>query len=266
MPCSITAVGVAAGVPQQRVEVRDVHERQVVAVGHRMPGVRDPALRRVVLDVDRRELGGRSQRAASSRSRGRCSTTTSNGSSRSAAGVTSADGPASRRSAPGRGRPARDPGSDRHEVVVAALDERGRPGAVHVPEQDPHAATACGGQAARTAASHVVHAQRRPRHGWPGTGQTRGPAARRTARPMWSSTCGTRQGRQRTAGHRRREQRDDRGADRRGEVGRPGVADHDRVGARQHGGQLGERRAPAQVDPGVAGDDRGEHALGRRAR
>ena len=52
MPCSITRVGVAAAVPEQVVEVGDVDEREVVAVGRRVAHVGDPALRRVVLDVD----------------------------------------------------------------------------------------------------------------------------------------------------------------------------------------------------------------------
>jgi hypothetical protein len=78
-----------ARVPEERVEVRDVDEQEVVAVGGGMAHLGDPALRRVVLDVD---AGGRGPGAARPRlaerssSCGRWSTTTSNGSSRSALG------------------------------------------------------------------------------------------------------------------------------------------------------------------------------------
>ena len=48
--------GRRARVPEQRVEVGDVDEQEVVAVGGRMAHLGDPALRRVVLDVDRRHV------------------------------------------------------------------------------------------------------------------------------------------------------------------------------------------------------------------
>ena len=48
-----------AGVPEERVEVGDVDEQEVVAVGRRVAHVGDPALRRVVLDVDRRDVAAR---------------------------------------------------------------------------------------------------------------------------------------------------------------------------------------------------------------
>src|SRR5690606_22909985 len=43
-------------VPEQRVEVGDVHDRDVVAVGQRVPGVRHVAAGRVVLHVDRGQV------------------------------------------------------------------------------------------------------------------------------------------------------------------------------------------------------------------
>src|SRR5690606_9046927 len=43
--------GGGAAVPEQPVEVRDVHQQQVVAVGGRVPGVRHRPVRRVVLEV-----------------------------------------------------------------------------------------------------------------------------------------------------------------------------------------------------------------------
>src|ERR687897_1039335 len=84
-----------------------------------------------------------------------------------------------------------------HHVVVGAVDEGGRPGAVDVPEQDPHAIASTG--ARRSTASATSATATPPRHGWPGTGHVR---ARQPAQgtSTYSSACGTRQGRQRTAG------------------------------------------------------------------
>ena len=77
-------------VPHQVVEVRDVHEQQVVAVGHRVPAARGrPAARGVVLEEHRRHVAAGlrpSQRSVSSISSGRCSTTTSTSASASSAG------------------------------------------------------------------------------------------------------------------------------------------------------------------------------------
>jgi hypothetical protein len=42
----------ATGVPEQLIEVRDVHQHHVVPVGHRVPGVGHVHPRRVVFQVD----------------------------------------------------------------------------------------------------------------------------------------------------------------------------------------------------------------------
>jgi hypothetical protein len=48
-----------AGVPEEVVEVGDVDEQEVVAVGRGMAHVVDTPLRRVVLHVDRRDVASR---------------------------------------------------------------------------------------------------------------------------------------------------------------------------------------------------------------
>ena len=148
-----------------------------------------------------------------------------------------------------------------------ALDERRRPRAVHVPEQDPHAATASRNAGARprrrTSATPTPF-----RHGWPATGQTRArQPAHRTS--TYSSSCGTPHGRQRTGGTVGAKSETTGVPTAAARCAGPGVADDDRVGARQHAGQLGERRrarrgrrraspatrAVSSRSPGAAGDD-----------
>src|SRR5690606_20327914 len=76
--------------------------------------------------------------------------------------------PATRRSAPclDRPRPAR---GDRDQVGVLALDESSGPGAVHVPDQDPHEAPLL----IRSAASATSTGSTEDRQGWPATGHAR---------------------------------------------------------------------------------------------
>src|SRR5213079_1040239 len=86
------------------------------------------------------------------------------------------------------------------QVLVPAVDERGRPGAVDVPEQDPHAGTSRSSGTSRSTAATTCSTVTSSRQGWPGTGQVRArePAQAASCRP--SSRCGTFHGRQRTAG------------------------------------------------------------------
>ena len=178
------------------------------------------------------------------------------------------------RPVPGRRPPAAPRpalGQRRQQVAVPALDERGGPGAVHVPEQDVHAGTAAPARAQRAprrratrlrvdAAQAGVAGHRAV----PGAG-VRGSAA------CWSPsrTCGTRYGRPARGRHDGREQRDDRGADRGGQVRGAGVADDHGRGPGQHPGQLRRRSVrPPRSTPcrpataavsaplvGAAGDD-----------
>ena len=124
MPCSITRVGVAPASQNRRVEVGDVDQRQVVAVGRRVAHLGDPPLGRVVLDVDgghvapgpaaaSHSLGQSPPRAGAAAPRRRI------GSSASClAAAPRAPRPASPRSAPGRARPGRGPGSTGTQVLV----------------------------------------------------------------------------------------------------------------------------------------------------
>jgi hypothetical protein len=160
--------GRGAGVPEERVEVRDVHEREVGPVRGGVAHLGDPALRRVVLDVDRGDV---------------------------AAGAPAAEpvlgevlelvraledddvevlladllgrelphpvGPGVGLRAPAAVRAA--VGQDGHHVVVVAVHEGRRPGPVDVPEQDPHAATSSG--ARRSTAARTSSVATSPRHG-----------------------------------------------------------------------------------------------------
>ena len=157
-------------------------------------------------------------------------------------------------------------GQDRHEVLVAALDERRRPRAVHVPEQDPHAATAIGGREPLDRAERPSSTRRRPsRHGWPGTGQSR---ARQPAHgtSTTSSSCGTRHGRQRTAGTVGAKSETTGVPTAAARCAGPVLPTTTRVGAGEHARQLRERRRAAEVESArVAGDARGQRALARPA-
>ena len=189
-----------AGVPEQRVEVRDVDEQQVRPVGGGVAHLGDPALRRVVLDVDGREVAAAQPlrreplelvRAlehddvevlvapgARAAARSRC--------------------PASRTCARGRPRPARG-------RAAPARRTRARPwtkAVVHAPwtcqsriltPAPPHERQALDGG---DDVGHLDPAQARV----PGDRAGRGRGSRRTGRRRTSSSCGTLQGRQRTAG------------------------------------------------------------------
>ena len=71
------------------------------------------------------------------------------------------------------------------QVLVGALDERRRPGPVHVPEKYLHALTNFSTAATTSAAPTEV------RHGWPGTGHSRARVFRQGANWSPSSTVGT---------------------------------------------------------------------------
>ena len=136
-----------AGIPEEVVEVRDVHEREVAAVGGRVAHVGDPPLRRVVLEVDGREVAARL--AAAEQFLGERV--------QLARALEDHDVDVRlgrllrrhldrvRRPLPGLCAPAAVGAAvweDGDEDSVTAVDEGGRPAAVHVPEKDVHAATA----------------------------------------------------------------------------------------------------------------------------
>src|SRR6266545_4622032 len=76
----------------------------------------------------------------------------------------------------------------RQQVRVPAVDERGGPRAVHMPEQDPHVLTPAAGAAALpvswSTALSTSAAVTEVRQGWPGTGQTSARLSRQGA--AWS--------------------------------------------------------------------------------
>ncbi len=87
MPCSISRVAGRARIPKQCVEMRDVNERQIIAVGERMAHLVDAPLRCVVFEIDdgTSTIGLRPPKptiATSPSSSGRCNTTTSTSSPR----------------------------------------------------------------------------------------------------------------------------------------------------------------------------------------
>src|SRR5215207_921082 len=198
------ARGRRAGVPEERVEVRDVDEQEVVAVGRRVAHLRDPPLRRVVLHVHGRDvaagpaaepvLGQPLELVRALQHDGvevlvveRLGRQLAHALARRVVRPRDADavGPAVR--------------DDRDDVVVLSVDEGGRPRAMHVPQQDPHATASSAAGASRSTAPTTSSTVIAPRHGCPSTGQTR---ARQPAHgtSAYSSSCGTRHGRQRTAG------------------------------------------------------------------
>ncbi len=167
-----------AGVPEQRVEVGDVDEQQVVAVGRRVAHLGDPALRRVVLDVDGGDVAAGSAAEpvlgqvlelvrALQHDGVEVLVAQRLGRQLGDAVVRPVVGP---RDADAVGAAV---GQHRHDVLVLAVDERGRPGAVHVPEQDPHATASSATGASRSTARTTSSTVTPPRHGWPATGQTR---------------------------------------------------------------------------------------------
>ena len=142
MPCSITRVGVAPAVPEERVEVGDVDEQEVVAVGRRVTHLGDPTLRRVVLDVDRRNVAPAAAAeparhsselvAAAAGRRRRLGL----GGLRSAGRSTPCRGQSHVRARPRPSGPRS--GTTGTRYVCSPCTNAGRPRAVHVPEQDLH--------------------------------------------------------------------------------------------------------------------------------
>src|SRR6266508_3200293 len=90
-------------------------------------------------------------------------------------------------------------GRRRHEVGVSTVDERGGPGTVDVPEQDPHDPPPREPQSASTAATTSAGSTV-DRHGWPGTGQTAARLSRHGAVGSPSRIAGTPYGRHRAYG------------------------------------------------------------------
>src|SRR4051794_19291781 len=192
--------GRAAAVPEQLVEVRDVDDDEVLAVGRRVAHVRDPALRRVVLDVDRGQAPVAEPLAREAVELGRA--LEDDDVDLGLAGLVARDLDRARRPVPRlRATAAVGPavGHDGQQVLVASLHERGRPRAVHVPEQDPHAATAPGSPHSWATARRTSSTPRSSRHGCPGTGHAR---ARQPAHGTgtYSSAWGTPHGCQRCTG------------------------------------------------------------------
>ena len=173
-----------AVVPEQLVEVGDVHDRDVGLVGQRVPGVRHVAVGRVVLQVDRGHVPARAAAQplrTSSSSSGRCSTTTSTSSSRSWSGVTSrTDGRPVPGARPARARPGRARPRHGQQVLVAAAGRT-------TSSSDPCTcqsrifmrAAFSGGQVrpprvSRCTAASTSSGATLDRQGWPGTGHIAG--------------------------------------------------------------------------------------------
>ena len=131
-------------IPEQVVEVRDVDDRQVVASGGRVLEVGDVALRRVVLHPQRRQITARplvepaigQDRIARALEQDHVELLVPQAVQGNLA--------SSRRPVVGL-RPAAAVGAairgERDDVVVVALHERRGPGAMHVPDEDPHRRT-----------------------------------------------------------------------------------------------------------------------------
>ena len=202
-------------------------ERDVVAVGQRVPGRR--ARRRAGCCARRRPqavTGPARAAATAGPARGPPVAAAPRRRTPSSASRSSGTSTDRGRPVPGtRPPPAVRPavGRERHDVVVLALDERRHPRPVDVPDQDPHGRTHQLAHGATTS-SAVTDV----RHGCPGTTQVLTRVSRHGACWSPSSTCGTPYGAQRAGGHGGREQRDDRRGDRGAEVRRAGVADDGR--------------------------------------
>jgi hypothetical protein len=171
------ARGRRAGVPEEVVEVRDVDEREIAPVGGGMAHLGDAALRRVVLQVDRGDLAARPPAAEPPLGEpfqlvraledhdvdvrlGRLPRRQLDGVRRPLPRLraTAAVGPAVRQ--------------DGDQDAVGALHEGGGPRAVHVPQQDVHAATssaaaagAGAGAASRSTASSTTASGSASMHG-----------------------------------------------------------------------------------------------------
>ena len=256
MPCSITVVGAHAVVPVQPVEVGHVHDRDVAAVGERVTLARRRWPR--VCCAPGRPRAGRSGPAAGPAAnqvelmRALQHDDVERAASRSCSGASSRD---RGRPVPGAG-PAdavgASVGQHRHHVVVPALDERGRPTSVHVPEQDPHRLLTSrrvgwAADSSRTAPT-ICSADTDVRHGWPSIWQAVHRVSRhgRVLIAQQLDRYAERRPAQRR--HHRREQRHHRSAHRRGQVRRPGVGDHGDLGPVEHRRQLRQIRLPARSD------------------
>src|ERR671923_512505 len=192
-------------VPEERIEVRDVHEDEISAVGGRMPHVGDAALGQRVLEVHGRDVaaGHPSAEPLADEIEELMGSLEDDDVDLGVGRLLLCD--LDCRRWPVEGLRAAEPvraavREHRQQVLVRALDERVRIRAVDVPEEDPHSAAASRTGASCSSAATTSRGVTEARHGCPGTGQTR---ARVPAHPAsWSprSTCGTRQGRQRTAG------------------------------------------------------------------
>ena len=133
-----------------------------------------------------------------------------------------------------------------------------------MPEQDPHAATA---RLRDEALDRVEHARRRAtpfRHGWPTTGHVAGAAAGAQHVDV-SSSCGTRHGRQRTAGTVGANSDTTGVPTAAARCAGPVLPTTTASGACEHARQLGQRRPSAEVGRDVAGHERGQLALARPA-
>ena len=259
-PCSTTVVGVLPASHMSALNVGDVHEQHVVAVGERVPAWSrpDPAARcaRGRRRGRRVRASGRSHRAASSASSGRCSTTTSTSASASSAGETSTAFGGQSHAAGLPAAPGPALGQRRQQVAVGALDERRRPGAVHVPDQDVHAGTSRRRARQRGHGVDDGLGGHRREAGMAGHRALAGAGVAAGGLLVAEQDVRHPVGRPAHGGDDRREQRHDRGADRRGQVRRAGVADDDRGGPRQHPGQLREVGAAAEVGARATGDRR----------
>jgi hypothetical protein len=139
-----------AAVPVGGVEPGDVHNRDVLGVGQRMPGARSRPGRGVMLDVDRGHVLSRHPAEPGGGHRpflrplqhdhvDRLVAQLLRGDLDHAGGPVPGVGPAQAERPAGWG--------DRHQVLVRALHEAGQPGPMQVPDQHPHRRASAPGRA-----------------------------------------------------------------------------------------------------------------------
>src|SRR5690606_22498199 len=164
----------AAAVPHERVEVGDVDDRNVVAVGEGVAGAHGVAVRGVVLDVDGGHVPARAQAGPLLEERDLVGPLEDDDVAALLPQLGGAELAGVRGPVP-RARPAQAVGpavgEHRDEVLVGTGDEGGQPGPVDVPDGDLHAMTSWG---TRDATASTTCSGRMPvRQGWPGTGHSR---------------------------------------------------------------------------------------------
>ena len=168
----------AAGIPEEIVEMRDVDDGQVGAVGRWMAHLRDHAFGRVVLEVDSGYVASGTPAAQPLRGEGlELPRALHDDDVDLLAGrLLGRDFAHGRRPVPGLGSTTPVGTSvrqDGDQVFVRTLHEGGGPGAVHVPDQDLHEAITARKPASWSIAATTSSTVTSLRQGCPGTGQAR---------------------------------------------------------------------------------------------